>query len=405
MRSRDPLPTVALCTEYPVAQGGGVGVIVEELAAGLRDEFRLLLVSPDPEGAVATASGSSPFSAHLSFQLAALPPSPAYRRQSQELVRRLKVENTAIAHFHCGGTFGWGNRWPGLSIPELCSRQGIRAVWTNHLTALPDRVYAPPGRPAWLGKLLSPLARAGKARQMAAVDWEIAVSDHDLDFFRREYRCDGVRLKRIYHSRLEKQPEPSPGNRLPIVLAVGHLAFRKGQDVLVRAFLRIASRFPEWRLIVAGPDGGGGCLQEIERQIGSHPEGHRIELAGACSHPMELMAKASIFVQPSLEEALGLALQEALFCGCPAIGSRTGGIPEVIEEGRTGLLVPPGDSAALATALASLIENEAMRGEMSRQGQVSIAAKGMVRKGMMDAHRKLYMELLGPRVSNHIKGL
>ena len=394
MKSSGQLPTVALCTEYAVAQGGGVGVIVEELAAGLCDEFRLLLVSPDPEGAVATAAGLSPFSAHLSFQLAALPPSPAYRRHSRELVRRLKLENTAIAHFHCGGTFGWGNRWPGNSIPELASRQGIRSVWTNHLTALPDRVYAPPGRPAWLGKLLAPVARAGKSRQMAAVDREIAVSDHDLDFFRREYGRGGAAIQRIYHSRLGNPPPPAPGGRLPIVLAVGHLAFRKGQDVLVRAFLQIAGRFPEWRLIVAGPDGGGGCLQEIKRQIGSHPEGHRIELAGACSHPMELMAKASIFVQPSLEEALGLALQEALFCGCPAIGSRTGGIPEVIEEGRTGLLVPPGDAGALAAALTTLIEDKAMRGMMSRNGTASIMRKGMVRDGMIDSHRKLYLDLL-----------
>lgn len=395
MKSSGQLPTVALCSEYAVAQGGGVGVIVEELAAGLCNEFRLLLVSPDPEGTVATAPGASPFSGHLSFQMAALPPSPAYRRQTGELVQRLLREQVSIAHFHCGGTFGWGNRWPGTSIPEACSRRGIRTVWTNHLTALPDRVYAPPGRPAWLGKLLAPVARAGKSRQMAAVDREIAVSDHDLDFFRREYGRGGAAIKRIYHSRLESPPPPAPGGRLPIVLAVGHLAFRKGQDVLVRAFLQIAGRFPEWRLVLAGPDGGGGCLQEIERQIAKHPEGHRVELAGACANPMELMAKASIFVQPSLEEALGLALQEALFCGCPAIGSRTGGIPEVIEEGRTGLLVPPGDADALSSALSSLIQDEQLRGALGRRGASSIPEKGMVRARMVDEHRQLFAGLLG----------
>jgi glycosyltransferase involved in cell wall biosynthesis len=399
MNPRDPLPTVALCTEYPIANGGGVSVIVDQIAAGLREEFRLLLVSPDPEGSIVSAARPSPFSAHIPFQLRALPPSPLFWKQARELACRLKEEHTAIAHFHCGGTFGWGNRWPGPSIPEICGNQGIRTLWTNHLTALPDRVYSGGNRPGWLGKLLAPVARAGKSRQMEAVDVEIAVSDHDAAFIRRHYGRGRHRLERIYHSRLEKPPEAQPGGRQPVVLAVGHIAFRKGQDVLVRAFLEIAGRFPGWRLALAGPDGGGGCWQEIERLAAEHPHGDRVELLGSCAHPMELMRRASIFVQPSLEEALGLALQEAVFSGCPSIGSRTGGIPEVIEEGRTGILVPPGDAGALAVALSCLVQDEDLRRLMSRNGEASIVCKGMVRDGMIAAHRKLYLGLLENRTA------
>ena len=67
--------------------------------------------------------------------------------------------------------------------------------------------------------------------------------------------------------------------------------------------------------------------------------------------PGDLMSRAAIYVQPSFWEALGLALQEAMFAGCACVGSRAGGIPELIEENKTGLLFEPGNVAQLAAAL------------------------------------------------------
>jgi glycosyltransferase involved in cell wall biosynthesis len=130
--------------------------------------------------------------------------------------------------------------------------------------------------------------------------------------------------------------------------------------------------------------------------ISGHPAQPRIHLLGAHHHPLELMAQASVFVQPSLEEALGLALQEAIFQGCPAVGTRIGGIPEVIDEGRTGLLVAPASVKEMVTALASLMFDETMRAKMGGTGRDAIARKGMLKSAMIENHRALYLELLRP---------
>lgn len=381
---------IALCLEYPIADRGGVSVLVQELVAGLAADFSILLVSPEPTEAVLSSKIGPQLADHLSFQLMSLPPSPAYFKQARAFAERL--QGVELAHFHCGGTFGWGNRFPAPSLPEYCSKAGIKTVWTNHLTDPPQRAFAGTGRGQWIANAMAPAGRLGKIRQTRAADVEIAVSEHDREYLDSRYPSNKPRL-RLYHSRLEEDPAPE-AEREPLVLAVGHVAYRKGQDVLVRAFLEIAASAPEWTLEIAGHDGGDGCWQEIEALCANHPQGSRVKLLGAHSRPAELMARASIFVQPSLEEALGLALQEAIFLGCPAIGSRVGGIPEVIDEESTGLLVPSKDVAALSAALTRLTGDPALRGGMSTRGRAAILGKGMTRPRMIEAHRSLYLELL-----------
>ncbi len=381
---------IALCLEYPIADRGGVSVLAGELISALSSDFSILLVSPEPSEGVLSGKLGPKLADHLSFQLMSLPPSPSYFKQARAFAERL--QGVALAHFHCGGTFGYGNRFPGPSLPEYCSRAGIKTVWTNHLTDPPQRAFAGTGRGPWLANALAPAGRAGKIRQTGATHAEIAVSQHDRDYLDARYPSNKAR-RRIYHSRLEENAAPQV-EREPLVLAVGHVAYRKGQDLLVRAFLEIASSAQEWTLEIAGHDGGDGCWQEIESLLANHPQGSRVKLLGAHPRPAELMARASIFVQPSLEEALGLALQEAIFLGCPAIGSRVGGIPEVIDEGATGLLVPPKDLAALSSALTRLIAEPDLRGEMSARGRAAILGKGMTRPQMIEAHRSLYLELL-----------
>jgi glycosyltransferase involved in cell wall biosynthesis len=234
---------------------------------------------------------------------------------------------------------------------------------------------------------------------MEVVAAEIAVSEHDRAFLARHFPRGAGQLRRLYHSRLNSDSLPASVSREKMVLAVGHLAYRKGQQILAAAFLEIANEFPDWKLLILGHDSGDGCREEIEGLVKRHSAGERVELAGSHPSPMEVMARASVFVQPSLEEALGLAAQEAILAGCPAIGTDAGGIPEVIDDGKTGLIVPRGDVPAMAAALRRMMADEALRKSMSSQGPASILAKGMSREGMIDAHRRLYSEILGKRQS------
>ena len=106
------------------------------------------------------------------------------------------------------------------------------------------------------------------------------------------------------------------------------------------------------------------------------------------------METGSIIALPLLQEGLGLSLQEALFHGCVGIGSRAGGIPELIDDGINGLLVPPGDVAALSSALDRLMSDSGLLERMRAQTRPSILRKGMTAAAMVQNYVELYQKLL-----------
>src|SRR5204863_5699795 len=91
----------------------------------------------------------------------------------------------------------------------------------------------------------------------------------------------------------------------------------------------------------------------------------------------ELMRTSEIFAMPSLHEGLGLSLQEALFSGCACVGSKVGGIPELIDNGVNGLLVSPGNTEELAATLDRLMSDDALRQRLRARAPSSILEKGM----------------------------
>jgi len=140
---------------------------------------------------------------------------------------------------------------------------------------------------------------------------------------------------------------PSPGLRL---LSVGRLHPQKGHRVLLDAIARARSAGATLSLLVAGEGAERGALEAQAAGLGL--QGH-VRLAGR-REVRPLLAAADVFVFPSLYEAAGIALLEAMACALPVVASRTGGIPEVVEDGVSGILVAPGDADDLARALAAL---------------------------------------------------
>jgi glycosyltransferase involved in cell wall biosynthesis len=198
----------------------------------------------------------------------------------------------------------------------------------------------------------------------------------------------------IYHSRINPSTLPAAVEREPMILNVGHIAARKGQQVLAEAFAEIAPRHPEWKLFLMGHVAEAA----VERQIHDIARAHQLEDRILCTGPrndsFDFMNRAGIYVQPSYLEALGLALQEAMATGCPAIGSRIGGIPELIDDQTNGLLVPAGDPHALACALERLISDAALRERYGRAAAASIISKGMTVEKMVARHLALYESIL-----------
>ena len=138
----------------------------------------------------------------------------------------------------------------------------------------------------------------------------------------------------------------------PRVIFLGRIVRAKGVDALVEAAARIATRGAEFLLVGDGPD-----RRRVERLARRAGVAERVHVTGFVAHERvpSVLASADLLVLPSLYEELGTVLVEAMQVGLPTVASRVGGIPEVVEHGVTGLLVAPGDPAALAAAIDAIL--------------------------------------------------
>jgi glycosyltransferase involved in cell wall biosynthesis len=157
-----------------------------------------------------------------------------------------------------------------------------------------------------------------------------------------------------------------PGDRVVIAYS-GRLLRGKGLETLVEAFAGMEGA----HLLFLGSGEGQAIsveepLRERVRALGLSA---RVTFAGRVEGVAPYLRASDIFAFPSLFEALGIALIEAQASGLPAVGSRTGGIVDVIEDGRTGFLVPPGDVASLGGALGKLVADPALRGKLGEEAR------------------------------------
>jgi glycosyltransferase involved in cell wall biosynthesis len=382
--------TIALCLEYPLALRGGVSVLVEAMLPAFKEHYELVLVSPDTPENLKGSPAAGLIKKHLLWQ-----PAAASRDSARQLAGQLKDAGVDLAHFHFGGNFGWSSRFPGRCPINRAAAMGIRTCSTVHsITSILDG-YVGPQKPLWFKLALLPAAWRAKMKLLRNLRAEVAVSQHDAAKLRRWYRPVRGKFHVIYHSRI-KTPFPQTwAKRELMILNVGHTAVRKGQLTLVAAFAEIAPRHPDWKLCLVGHV----AEPDVGRQINEIARAHKLEARILCvgeqNDVTSFMTRAGIYVQPSNQEALGLALQEAMFAGCASIGTRVGGIPELIDDGTTGLLTPAGDVPAMARALEKFITDDALRERLGRAGAASILTRGMTEQQMVAKYIKLYESILG----------
>jgi glycosyltransferase involved in cell wall biosynthesis len=189
--------------------------------------------------------------------------------------------------------------------------------------------------------------------------------------------------------------------RLPEgVLAVysGRLLRGKGLETLLDAFAAVAERAGDLALVLVG-SGEGQALSvedELRHRVAAFGLGARVVFAGRSDRVEDYLRSADVFVFPSVFEALGIALVEAVACALPAVASRTGGIVDVIEDGVSGRLVAPGDAAALSEALLSLSADPALRARMGREARDTALARFDERDGI-ERYRALLREVAATR--------
>ncbi|MDF5734075.1 MAG: glycosyltransferase family 4 protein [Rhizonema sp. PD38] len=140
----------------------------------------------------------------------------------------------------------------------------------------------------------------------------------------------------------------------PAIATVAGMYRRKGIGELIDAFALIAKDNPEAHLYLVG---NGPERKSLEIQALNTPFADRIHFEGFQSQPQRYMLATDIFVLASHHESFGLVIPEAREAGCAIIGSNVDGIPETLDDGQAGILVPPKDSHTLAATLAQLLNN------------------------------------------------
>ena len=350
-----------LCGRYPYS---GAGVIARESAEGLSRRHEVTFVhggeadSDRPEGSLRVISLGLPSPERGSV---------SHLYWSPTLVRRLRRTlhslNPDLIHFHIV-------QRRSFSLASLLLSRHRRAFWTIH-DQWPLCVRSVPEPPscegmkrfclfctAWPG--FSIANKLMKEAVFAASKLEVVVPSRWLADRLRYSFLGKKRIHVVYNGIDLERFHPDGGDRAaagpPTILYVaGPNNPTKGFAELLPAFLRLRERHGGIRLRVVGepPEGavsgqGVEIVGEVRRE--TMPDEYR---------------RADLFVLPTLSDNTPVTLMEAMASGVPAVATSVGGIPELVEAGVTGRLVPPGDIAALAAAMEGLIADRGERGRMA----------------------------------------
>jgi L-malate glycosyltransferase len=154
-------------------------------------------------------------------------------------------------------------------------------------------------------------------------------------------------------------------HQAPVVGNVAALVPHKGQRYLVDAAHLVVQELPDVRFIILGE---GELREHLEKQVREHHLEKHVLLPGFRADVLGCIKGFDLFVMSSVTEGLGTSLLDAMACRRPIVATRAGGIPEIVEEGINGQLVPPRDAASLAAAIVRALKDEGLRRRMGDAG-------------------------------------
>ena len=177
------------------------------------------------------------------------------------------------------------------------------------------------------------------------------------------------------------------------VIVVANLRPEKGHDVLIDAAVEIIERFPDARFEIVG---AGPERDALIARAAAHGVAHAFTFAGHCEDVPARLADADIFVLPSRSESFPNAILEAMAAGLPIVASGVGGILELIDDGRTGWLVPPGEDEALASRVMHLMADPAESARLGAAARADAEARFSFDR-MIAAFESIYLTELARR--------
>ncbi len=271
-------------------------------------------------------------------------PFAADPRAFRQLVATVRRHRPAIVHTHLVHA-----DFLGLAAGRICrvpvlasTKHGFNSFRERRSFALADRS---------IGRLADP---------------HIAIS-HGLARYLVEAEGFAEQEFVVVHYGIEPGPEPADCDlRVPRLLCVGRLVPIKGHDVLLRAFAQARDAVPGLELQLAG---SGDLEAELRRRVDELHLGAAVRFLGLVSPIEPVMEAAGVVVVPSLGEGFGMVALEAMERGRAVISSDVGGLPEIVVDGETGLIVPRADQEKLAQAIVELASDLPRAAAMGRAGR------------------------------------
>jgi glycosyltransferase involved in cell wall biosynthesis len=263
-----------------------------------------------------------------------------------------------------GRTIGRLARIPGLVYTLHGVADGLADLVPGNIRAAPrrrrDRVYYLSGE-RWLH-----MAAGGRVVVPSQALATFAIECVRLPPSAVDVVPNGIDVERF-------APPPSRADTARTAVWLGLMSPVKRLDVLLDALAAV----PALRLRLAGT---GPEQAIIEQSVLARGLGGRVEILGGVADPVPILAMSNLFVLPSAAENCPLALLQAMACEVPVVASRVGGIPEIVRDGVEGLLVPPGDPAALAWALRRLLADPACALRMGQRARVRVCERFTLRQ-------------------------
>lgn len=306
------------------------------------------------------------------------------------LYRLIKRRNYHIVHIHqakFGGTIGRLAARLALSPKIVVEEAGfaMNHYWINNpiYRFLHFRVV----HPIWNTFFLDRMIAVSHAVAKSTVQRE-KVSPRRIRVI-----CNGIDASQFNPSR-EASSEQRRVLGIPqdtfLVSFVGRFGPEKGISFLLKGFAQAFQRVNNIHLVLIGD---GPLKEQLDREIANYNLAKNVTMVGWRDDIPSLLNAVDLLVLPSLNEAFGLVLLEAMAASVPVIGTQVGGIPEIIRHGRTGILVPPGSSEAIEASIIYACENQAAVDAMVKQAKHMVCDR-FTSKGMAERVENLYFELV-----------
>lgn len=350
------MPVVVAELAGSAAYGGGeryLELLFERLD---RTQYRPLLICPEPGSFVGRMEARG-VETHLVHLAPLFNPFALWR-----LTRLLVQQRVTILQTH-----GARSNFYGRIAGRLA---GVPVIISTVHNSLKDYEVRPLKR--WLYMYLLRLT-------LPLVHRIICVSDSNRRDLIEECSAVAAKTQTVYNgvdpSAFSSQPDRQTVRKElgttqgPVLVTIGRLADQKGHRYLLQALPRLLETWPQLCCLFVGEGELRDALHHMAIDLGVE---QACRFVGVRADIADILAAADLFVLPSLSEGFPFVLLEALAMGCPIVASRVNGIPELIEEGKTGFLVPAREPQALALAIQKLLNDPAAASRMGAAGRTVV---------------------------------